>query len=143
MSFFKVPLCEIDNSYDFPGTAPLMMIFSMLSRILSPVSAIFSGAAGSNMKGRNFPAPSEILTSRSLTNLGLRLFKFSVVIGYTVDSGSVHESVATKSPFPDATNERLSMAVLAKVPSEIKFDEPTFKMTFAAFSMSKRPQPVL
>ena len=136
-------MCEIDNSYDFPGTAPLMMIFSMLSRILSPVSAIFSGKSGSNMKGKNFPVPSVILISRSLTNLGLRLFKFSVTIGNTVASGSVQESVATKSPFPDAINERLSMAELTKVPSEIKFDELTFKMTFAAFSMSKRPQPVL
>ena len=114
-----------------------------MSRILSPVSAIFSGAEGSKMKGKNFPVPSVILISRSLTNLGLRLFKFSVVIGNTVDSGSVQDSVATKSPFPDATKERFSMAVLAKVPSEIKFDEPTFVMTFAAFSVSKRPQPVL
>ena len=115
----------------------------MLSRILSPVSAIFSGAAGSKMKGRNFPVPSVILISRSLTNLGLRLFKFSVVMGNTVDSGSVQERVATKSPFPEATKERLSRAVLAKVPSEIKFDELAFVITLAAFSMSKRPQPVL
>ena len=46
--------------------------------------------------------PSVILRSKSLTNLGVRLFKLAVVTAEATASGSVQEIVAVKEPFPEA-----------------------------------------